>query len=437
MNSIAPQLSTTQPAELFGTQNPARCTRADLLRFLAVAFACSLVSLLRRPDAFTNPQFWAEDGSVFFTEQNAMGCKAILHPYAGYLHLIPRLVAGFADVFPLAHTPLIYNLAANILLSICCAWIALPSFRHLIRSDTRRAFLALLFAATPMAGSCYHNLTNVQWPLMLWAFLVTLQPVEGRSARIALLVAYAFTALTAVCAVIFIPIWLLRAVLVQKDRRYAIGMIAILVLYALVVKFILKDPYSSATPPPLKDIAWMVPEIFVARVILMASAGPYYLAKLVVPSHFTIVVCGIASSLALAWLTRRLRHDRAFLLFLGTWLYVGIASLVLYALYRNVELEIMCFTNMGERYVLLGSLLTTALWLAASERLDQLYRSTAITAVVVVLLVLAARSNFVFPPMQDYQWKAHAQKLEDARRNNTPAAPVPINPPDWFIFPTK
>jgi hypothetical protein len=434
MLSSSPAIVPTRAEELFGTQNPARCTRADLLRFLAVAFACLLVSGLRRPDAFTNPQFWAEDGTVFFTEQQRLGWKAVVEPYAGYLHFLPRLVAGFADFFPIVHAPLIYNLAAHLILAVCMAWISLPAFRHLIRSDARRAFLALLFAASPIAGTGFHNITNIQWPLLLWAFLVALQPVEGRAARIALLLSYAITVMTAVCAVLFAPIWLLRALLVEKDRRYCAAMLAVLGLYAIVAKLCLKDPLYTATPPPLLDVMWMVPEMFVARVLVMATAGPYYIAKTVILTHFTIVLCGIGFLLGSAWLIRRLRHDRAFLLFMTAWIYAGIAILGLFALYRNVDIDIMCFTNLNDRYVLLGGLLTTAFWIALSERLDRIYNSTAITAAVVVLLVIAARSNFFFQPLQNFQWPLHAQKIEAARKAGVAPRPVPVNPEGWFII---
>ena len=50
----------------------------------------------RRPDAFLNPQFWAEDGTVFF-KSNFYNAPSFFTPSAGYLHFIPfnRVDCGF------------------------------------------------------------------------------------------------------------------------------------------------------------------------------------------------------------------------------------------------------------------------------------------------------------------------------------------------------
>ena len=50
--------------------------------------------VVRRADALTNPQFWAEDATIFFkTAFEQPTLASLLAPYAGYLHLVPRCVA--------------------------------------------------------------------------------------------------------------------------------------------------------------------------------------------------------------------------------------------------------------------------------------------------------------------------------------------------------
>src|SRR5712692_9123288 len=85
--------------------------QALLLPVTSLSVFCLLI--LRRPDAILNPQFWAEDGVVFFHDQLDIGfVQALFNAYAGYLHVIPRSIAGFASVFPVAAHPLIYNVCA-------------------------------------------------------------------------------------------------------------------------------------------------------------------------------------------------------------------------------------------------------------------------------------------------------------------------------------
>ncbi|PZF59002.1 hypothetical protein DEJ23_04335 [Curtobacterium sp. MCSS17_008] len=58
---------------------------------------------------------WAEDGGVFFREHLALGSlPSIVHPYAGYLHLVPRMVVDAAFLVPVPW----YAVAVS---AICCA----------------------------------------------------------------------------------------------------------------------------------------------------------------------------------------------------------------------------------------------------------------------------------------------------------------------------
>jgi len=70
-------------------------------KFLACASACLAIFIIavRRIDQILNPQLWAEDGVIFLQEQLSLGFSAIFTPYAGYLHLLPRLNAFIMDKF--------------------------------------------------------------------------------------------------------------------------------------------------------------------------------------------------------------------------------------------------------------------------------------------------------------------------------------------------
>jgi hypothetical protein len=60
---------------------------------------------------------WAEDGGLFFREHLALGSVgSLLHPYAGYLHLGPRLVVNAAFLLPVEW----YALAVS---TTCCALV--------------------------------------------------------------------------------------------------------------------------------------------------------------------------------------------------------------------------------------------------------------------------------------------------------------------------
>jgi len=134
-------------------------------------FAC-LVVVSRRPDAVLHPQFWAEDGRVFFQEAyNLGGWHSLFRPYAGYFHTVPRLGAWLALILPLAMAPLILNLIAiaiqalpvNLLLfSRSSAW---GSLRY-------RALLACIYLVLPNMREIGANIANSLSLLALSGFIL-------------------------------------------------------------------------------------------------------------------------------------------------------------------------------------------------------------------------------------------------------------------------
>jgi hypothetical protein len=62
-----------------------------------VAVGAIAVVIARRPDAVTNAQFWAEDGTIWFaTAYDHGGFASLFVPYNGYLQTFSRLVAALS-----------------------------------------------------------------------------------------------------------------------------------------------------------------------------------------------------------------------------------------------------------------------------------------------------------------------------------------------------
>lgn len=145
---------------------------------IAIAGIASLVAgcmlLLRVPDVFLHPQFWAEDAGIFFQQQQILGASAILNPYAGYLHLVPRLTAFFASAFPSRDAPAIYNIISLIFTMWSAATIATARYRL--------AWLGgfLLVAVPHWWGEALGNITNIQWLLAPTLAIVLATPTPAR-----------------------------------------------------------------------------------------------------------------------------------------------------------------------------------------------------------------------------------------------------------------
>jgi hypothetical protein len=136
-----------------------------------VAAAALAILFARKPHAFTEPQFFVEDATVYFQGQYEQGVAALFTPYFGYLHTIPRLVAQLAAGTPLEWRPGFYVgacLAAMLGLTVYIARSRLPL------PTWQRRTLALAVFVLPLNPFVYLHLANLQWfgALALWVVLL-------------------------------------------------------------------------------------------------------------------------------------------------------------------------------------------------------------------------------------------------------------------------
>ncbi|HEY5198088.1 MAG TPA: hypothetical protein VIJ51_13790 [Solirubrobacteraceae bacterium] len=115
----------------------------------------------RRPDAITDAQFWAEDGTIFYANVYAHGVLATLVvPIGGYLNALPVLVTGIARTVPLTQAPLVTNLAA-IAVQVLPVGLLLGRRAATISPKLAvRVLLAALYIGLPGAASVDANITD-------------------------------------------------------------------------------------------------------------------------------------------------------------------------------------------------------------------------------------------------------------------------------------
>lgn len=141
--------------------------------------ACLIVA--RRPDALFHPQFWAEDGPIWYQDAYNDGVWALLHPHTGYLQTLSRLTALVAVQFPLAWGPTIYAVVA-LYFQVLPAFVLLSA--HLdqdIQSWAGRLALAYFYALVPNSYEWNMNVTNAQWHLALAAFLMIISTPSDKT----------------------------------------------------------------------------------------------------------------------------------------------------------------------------------------------------------------------------------------------------------------
>ncbi len=130
------------------------------------------IHVIRVPGSIAHPQFWAEDGRYLFAQDYAMGWDAILTPFAGYLHLWPRLVAFGVGFFPLLWGPFLYKIGALFTHGVLIRILLSARFPGTWMQKVWMAFGTILL---PQGGEVLMNLTNTNsmCALILIAILVT------------------------------------------------------------------------------------------------------------------------------------------------------------------------------------------------------------------------------------------------------------------------
>lgn len=270
---------------------------------------CGVMALLtfisRKPEQWFNPQFWGEDGRVFFAEAVSMGPPSLVEPYAGYFHLIPRVVAWATSAMPWEYLPAIYMVVAALGGSAVVARVALADLPMLVR-----VVGALAMVVVPHSGEVFLNLTNLHWllgPLLVVNLLEAAPTSRWHSLRRALEVALA--GLSGPMVLCFAPFAVLWLAWQRRERRaWWLGVAWGLAL-GVQLMLVLAGPRVPATDAAtvLSALRWVVP-----RYVMALLVGEWLRYTQEVAIMVTLVVAPLLA--ALFWERKNPHRFRAALL---------------------------------------------------------------------------------------------------------------------------
>jgi hypothetical protein len=248
---------------------------------------------LRYPDWFLRPRLWAEDLPVFFVGARVDGPSAILAPYAGYIHLIPRLVAWLGSWLDPSLIPAFYLYSS---FAITLLVVARVFSRRL--DLPCRPVLALAIVAVPHTGEVFLNITNIQWVTAL-ALVLTLVMRDPESALdwagdVAVLL---LAGLTGPFSAFLFPFFVLRAL----DRRTpaswwvlsVLGLAALVQGWHLYIDLRGSVPGSSEGPMKILNLA----AVLSARVPLAFLGSQGWVERV---GRAFVVGAGLVGAIAIA-----------------------------------------------------------------------------------------------------------------------------------------
>ncbi len=419
-------------------QDPAEqdsANKPSLAMLLLVFALVALAALTRRPEAIFEPQFWAEDGKVFYWGQ--VEGASWFSPYRNYICFIPRMTASLASMTSATWAPLIYNLVAWFISVTCYAWIALPAFRHIVRSDAARGALAVLFALIPSAGGIPLNITNIQWPLTLWAVLVSIQVLpRNRLLQILLGFGYFAIAFSAPATTILLPVWALRALTSRKDRLLPLTAIVIQIAWLSAYVLAKEENQAAAAGDAWDSPVMLVIQFIVVRIFLMGTIGSQFVRESLPHTNEALFIAGAIFLAAILAVLRALRKDRTFFAFTAIVALCMLGSAMIVMAGRE-KVAYMAWHWHGARYFYMPIAMFYIWTFAALSRLwaVPVARYTGWLLAVLVLIAVATNREDPIPPIRDKHWQTWAKGLDAGLQQPDLGIPrVPLNPGGpWFI----
>jgi hypothetical protein len=381
---------------------------------IAVLALCAAALALRRAQAFSNPQFWAED-IYFYQRAYLLGWSAFLEPFAGYLDLVVRLIAHVAGRADPRLAPAIFVWGA----ALATLYVAARTLSPRCPLPHFAGLCALAVVLVPDTFEVLLNLANLQWVLAVGLILLLVSgDPAGRWQWIHDLAAAAALGLTGPFCILLLPFFAWRAW--RRRTRASVALAVIVAACALVQGyFVVTEPPASPEPPDFSSGPLLVLPAIARRV-----GGSILVGSLLGADTDQVVgtLAGIATLAGVAYLALRPARHRAENVALG----LVFAAVLASAFLRTRHAMGLYFTGHADsRYVYIPQLI--AIWLLISAAVER----SRISGVCTALAVWAFAVNL--PRLRetayvDMHWGTYADRMRAGE-----AVTVPTNPPGWYM----
>jgi hypothetical protein len=386
--------------------------------------ACALV-ISRRVDAFTNAQFYAEDGSKWFANAYTYGPLGALDlSYNGYFQLVSRLGPVVAAPFGIRSAPLVYNIIGLLLQVAPVAYLLSSRFDPVIPSFTARVVAGAAYILMP-STELNVDITTAQFHLLVLALLVIVAAEPKRWYWSAFDVAVVLLCgLSGPFAYILLPV----AALWFLIRRQPFTLLLCFTLAVTIPIQVYADLTSPRLHVPLgaslNNLVLIVSNRIILTGLFAEEGGTHvFLAGTSHGTLFSAVICVLSLPIVVyaAW-----RAPVALKMFALTALGVAASGLAA-PLVSNTgnAWAIMTVSRAGERYFLLAQVawVITLLWAATRLRRPWLKRTAL--AVCAVAFGSGLITAWLYPPFQDYHWAQEAREITTATPGTKLVLPIP------------
>ncbi len=413
----------------------------NLGQILVFATAVALI-FLRRPDAFLNPQFWAEDGVAWYAHPYQFGIiQSLFIPVAGYLQTLCRITGSIAQFLPLTAAPLLFNAVAIIVQALPVTVFLSSRFADRFPALWSRSAFAFVYLALPNSSEVHANLTTAKWHMALLAFTVVLaRPTVKLGWRIFDVIVIMLCSLSGPFGLLLVP--LLAFGYRHSLRSWRGTLIGLLAVGAAVQALSLMLYGGEArSPAPLGASLEGFVRILSGQVFLGAIVGVRGYAELFSLPVFKYLAMFIfiLGSIVIAWALAKGPFELRLFVVFGSLLLA--ASLIDPIASLDPELpqwEVLPLPGAVGRYWLFPMLafVCVILWTAGQGARSKAGSVAIVTARVALLTMLVGVVlDWRHPQYIDFNFPYWANRVEEAAVGEK--ITIPINPDGWTFTLTK
>ena len=409
------------------------CFMRRRLFFLFVFVVSMLVMFQRRPYVLAYANFWAEDGKLFFPQMYHDGIKSLFYPYAGYFHLVPRLVMLLTLPFGIINAPLISNFMALVLRAVPMIFLFTRRFDFM--GTACRFFLWVYFLIMPNALETLGNITNIQWNLSIYLLMAIIaDPPESITEKLHDWIVLILAGLSGPFVIFAAPLMILGNASRGKSPAFKIAAVVLGIVQFCTVMFTSREFQHNS----LAEVNTSIYEftLWTARVI---CSRVIYAAFLPIPGVAAHV---LRTSVFLSFTVFMLCASAVLYGFIaGGWRF---RVSILYALaiscsgmlrtWLSLDDPNILIVHSNSRYFILSNIVVFSMVIFSAKAFWTSHNGTVrdklCIYISVLLTVIAMLSFSLFPPQRQLDYR------RDIREKYYPAASgsrvvIPIEPEGW------
>jgi len=390
---------------------------------LAYLGAILIIYCFRSAPFLLNPQFWAEDGVIYFQSAWNEGFSSMLKPYAGYYCTISRLIALLASWGPVEYGPLIFALPSFILQALPLYLIFSDRTNTIFPKESLRFAFGFIYVASPGQFETFITATNLQWYLPV--YIILLMFAEKPRNVVAQITEYIYLIICCISGpyVVFLfPLYAGLLILRKVELNWTIGGIMLLCFVIQITS--LQSHGSSSYLDALRTMDWdRFTNFFSSKMVLNSWLGT---------NRPALIVNGAVNQFFLylglmIWLYATIRVLVSGNYFLMAVVFIGNANFITGYLKVGHLMDPDPF--IGARYAMLG--IIAYLYVYTYFLVMSKYRAERLVLglLLVTSVTMAFRRDFRFFVPRGEDWRQHVKAYEFADEGETVL--VKTNPPDY------